>query len=172
MSFFHNSHLKNISPHRKPGASLPQTRRSGRGGNSHPARRGKLVKANMEPYGPGHKEIVMTPGYRAERAVLTPLICKIFVKTALVALGIEPLAYDLDKRRHHHRLGGDVGMESIARRCPAHHLGLAARTRVEVVVDIAQTVEDEVRLVAVDVAVRIAGLKSVALDNKKRVAIE
>ncbi len=63
-------------------------------------------------------------------------------------------------------------MESVThRRAHAHRL-LALAPGIEIWIDFAKPVEYESRLVAVDIAVRVARLQRVALDHEKRTAVE
>lgn len=107
----------------------------------------------------------------AEAAVLPLLIHKIFLYAPLVALYVEMLANGFHKTRHHHRLGGAVGVEAISAWLPAQQRVLALAPGIEARIGVAQLAENEERLVAVDEALQVAGLQRIALYHQEGAAV-
>ena len=104
-------------------------------------------------------------------AVLFLLVGEVFVKASLVALDVQAFADNLYKVGDYHRLGVDIGVETVLQRGVFDDLFFLLLTGVEVAVYILYLIEDVAGLVALDIPVAVVGLEGVGLDYQKSIVV-
>ena len=131
-----------------------------------------LKETDVKPYGAGHQQIIVLSLYRSKRAVLPLLIIEELMQTPLITLNIGSLADYLDESRDHHRLCADVGVESILYRSALNDGVFRGGAGIQIAIDPAKLIEDELRLIAVDLPFLIVGLKCIGFYDEQGIVIE
>ena len=129
-------------------------------------------ETDVKAYGAGHEQIIVLSLYRAKRAILPLLIIEELVQTPLITLNIGSLADYLDESRDHHRLCADVGVESILYGTALDDGVFRGGAGIEIAIDPAKLIKDELRLIAINLPFLIVGLKGIGFYDEQGIVVE